>query len=65
MPCTKNSNFTENDIACLFLHFTKLSISITCLCIEYPLNPHFYIVKLGYAGVSIFFLFLPQNIDCG
>ena len=22
-------------------------------------------VKLGYAGVSLFFLFLPQNIDCG
>ena len=30
-----------------------------------PLLPHFYIVKLGYAGVYLFFLFLLQNIDCG
>ena len=26
---------------------------------------NFYIAKLGYAGVYIFFLFLLQNIDCG
>ena len=30
-----------------------------------PLNPTFYIAKLGYAGVYLIFLFLPQNIDCG
>ena len=30
-----------------------------------PLEPHFYIAKLGYAGVYLFFLFLLQNIDCG
>ena len=30
-----------------------------------PLKPHFYIVKLGFAGVYLFFLFLLQNIDCG
>ena len=30
-----------------------------------PLIPHFYIVKLGYAGAYLFFLFLLQNIDCG
>ena len=34
-------------------------------CSEYTLKPHFYIVKLGYAGVYLFFLFLVQNIDCG
>ena len=34
-------------------------------CNEYPLKSHFYIVKLGYAGVYLFFLFLLQNIDCG
>ena len=28
-------------------------------------KPHFYIVKLGFAGVCLFFLFLLQNIDCG
>ena len=31
----------------------------------YPLIPHFYVEKLGYAGVYLFFLFLLQNIDCG
>ena len=30
-----------------------------------PHKPHFYIAKLGYAGVYLFFLFLLQNIDCG
>ena len=30
---------------------------------EYPLKPHFYIVKLGYAGIYLFFLFLLQNIN--
>ena len=31
----------------------------------YPLEPHLYIAKLGFAGVYLFFLFLLQNIDCG
>ena len=30
-----------------------------------PIKPHFYIVKVGYAGVYLFFLFLLQNIDYG
>ena len=30
-----------------------------------PLKPHFYIVKLGFTGVSIIFLISAQNIDCG
>ena len=29
-----------------------------------PLNPT-YIVKLGFTGVSIIFLILLENIDCG
>ena len=37
----------------------------TCPCNIYPHKPHFCIVKLGYAGVYLFFLFLLQNIDCG
>ena len=37
----------------------------TCPCNVYPLKPHFYIVKLGFAGVYLFFLFLLLNIDCG
>ena len=32
----------------------------TCPCNVYPLEPHFYIVKLGFAGI-----FLLKNIDCG
>ena len=30
----------------------------TCPCNVYPFEPHFYIAKLGYAGVYLFFLFL-------
>ena len=37
----------------------------TSPCYVYPLEPHFYIVKLGFAGVYLFFLFLLQNVDCG
>ena len=37
----------------------------TCPCNVYPLEPHFYIAKLRYGGVYLFFLFLLQNIDCG
>ena len=29
-----------------------------------PLKPHFYIVKLGFTGFYIIFLFLLKNIDC-
>ena len=41
------------------------SIRITCLCNVDPLTPHFYIVKVGFTGVSIIFLFLLLNIYCG
>ena len=34
------------------------NMSVQCI----PLEPHFYLAKLGYAGV---YLFLLQNIDCG
>ena len=34
----------------------------TSPCSEYPLEPHFYVVKLGYAGVYLFFLiFAPKH----
>ena len=36
----------------------------TCPCNVYPFEPHFYIAKLGYARVYLFFLFLLKNIDC-
>ena len=51
---------------CSILHVIIFVLIIkTCLCNVYPLEPHFYIAKLGYAGVYLFFLFLLQNIDCG
>ena len=44
-------------------HLINTFIRKTCPCNIYPLKPHFYIVKLGYEGVYLFFLFLLQNID--
>ena len=40
-------------------------IMLTCTCNVHPLTPHLYIVKLGFTGVYIVFLFLLLNIDCG
>ena len=40
-------------------------ITKTCLYNFDPLEPHFYIVKLGFTGVYINFLISAQNIDCG
>ena len=30
-----------------------------------PLKPHYYIIKLGFAGLCVIFLISAQNIDCG
>ena len=30
-----------------------------------PLKPHFYIVKQGFTGYTLFFLFLLKSRDCG
>ena len=45
----------------LLLLMPTLSIAltntmITCPCNVHPLTPHFYMVKLGFTGVYIFFL---------
>ena len=40
-------------------------ITKTCLYNFDPLEPHFYIVKLGFTGLYIIFLISAQNIDCG
>ena len=47
------------------LSWTWYSHHITFMCNIYPLIPHFYIAKLGYAGAYLFSLCLLQNIDCG
>ena len=40
-------------------------IKKTCLYNFDQFKPHFYIVKLGFTGVYIIFLFLLKSIDCG
>ena len=37
---------------------SNIDITKTSPCNEHPLTPHFYIVKLGFTGVCIIFLFL-------
>ena len=44
-------------VACT-IYISFLSIMIASPCNVYPLTPHFYIVKLGFTGVYIIFLFL-------
>ena len=44
--------------------FAAVSITKTCLYNFAPHKPHFYIVKLGLTGYTLFFLFLLKNIDC-
>ena len=39
------------------LYYHQENLSVQCI----PLEPHFYIVKLGYAGVYLFFLFLLKT----
>ena len=44
---------------------TEKNIMKTRLCNFDPLKPHFCVVKLGFTGDTLFFLFLLKNIDCG
>ena len=39
----------------------KQFIMKTCPCNEDPLTPHSYIVKLGFTGVYIFFIFALKH----
>ena len=49
----------------ILITLRKCAHQETCLYNFDPLKPHFYIVKLGFTGVYIIFLFLLKNIDCG
>ena len=51
-------------LQCVLWFLSQLNIRKTYPCNVYPLEPQFYIAKLGYAGVYLIFLFLLQNIDC-
>ena len=55
----------KNNVSCVQGTDRQICIRKTCPCNLYPLIPNFYIAKLGYAGVCLFFLFLIQNIECG
>ena len=55
--CTANGKHYDNtpmQYAAIF----HGCIRITCLCVLYPRTPNFYIVKMGFTGVYIIFLFL-------
>ena len=69
MPIAELENDSESVWVKVFAnktsHFVASCIRITCPCNEHPLKPHFYIEKVGFTRVYIFFLFLLQNIDCG
>ena len=56
--CTLKKDHSFLEISASF-YITK-----TRLCNFGPLEPHFYIVKLGFTGVDIIFLISAQNIDC-
>ena len=54
--------------ATFFARITKLEVTIrnirkTCPCnvYMYPLNPHFYLVKLGFTGEFLFFFFSSKT----
>ena len=51
---------TRDKIGVFYINITK-----TCLYNFDHLKPHFYILKLGCKGYTLFFLFLLKNIDCG
>ena len=50
---------TQFNRICYFLFFGV--IMLTCPCNVHPLTPHFYIVKVGFKGVYIIFLFLTES----
>ena len=50
---------------CIFYEPLGINIMKTRLYSFYPLKPHFYTVKLGFAWVYINFLISAQKIDCG
>ena len=64
LPTRRGSNPQPLDLKS-DAHPTEPPITKTRLYNFDPIKPHFYIVKLGFTGVYIIFLFLLENIDCG
>ena len=50
-------------LSCFFV--SVIPITKTYLYNFDPLNHHFYVVKPGFTGYTLFFLSLLKNIDCG
>ena len=48
----------DNGDTVALLNTRKFNIMLTSPCNVYPLIPHFYVVKMGFTGAYIFFLFL-------
>ena len=59
-PVMQDDGTLFSDPGCLGFSYEN-NIRKTSPCNVYPLEPHFYIAKLGYAGVYLFFLFLPRR----
>ena len=49
----------KKDVNCLM--DKSVNIMLTCPSNEHPLTPHFYIVKLGFTGVSFFLIFAQKH----
>ena len=59
LPLTEKFYEFQSIVRALGMH---CSIVITFPCNVYPLTPHVYLAKMGYAGVYIFFLiFAPKH----
>ena len=56
----QNQTSSQQIEACVVICYTDKVVFVSSrkLCNVYPLTPHFDIVKLGFSGVFIFFLFL-------
>ena len=51
-------NSDKHDLEIRELSKQTVDIRITCPCNEHPLTTHFYIEKVGFTRVYMFFLFL-------
>ena len=45
-------------LSVFYFKLSAIRIILTSPCNVYPLTTHFYIVKMGFTGVYVFFLFL-------
>ena len=66
--CLRRVKLRDCGISLVYLLiFLRMPLGITkkCLYNSDPLEPHFYVVKLGFKGVYVIFLISAQDIDYG